>query len=191
MKTQKQLQDDYDEALFSLYMGQVMLEQGNAFIQESELLKHRDDFSVPRSLDYRVEQSLHTMAEKERIHKPSKRRKLGRNVLVAVCTLVILFGVSYLTIPEVQAWTMRFVMQSTDKVTNFILDSGANHYIATQEISTCKISYIPEGFACYEEIHDNDMHINIWKYRKGESYITIRITDAQPVRMVKRSFRSM
>ena len=180
MKTSEQLQDDYDEALFSLYMGMVMREQGESFIRENERLKTSDEFGIPETIDNRISELLHDEKRKKERCAHGMSRRMKRNLLVAACTVVVLFGAFYATSPIVQAWTQHFVTYITDTATNFILESSDYEDVGNIEPYHCKFAYIPEGFACYEEVHDTDMGISIWRFKKDKASITIRVTDAQP-----------
>ena len=174
MKTNEQLQNEFEDALISVYMRQLMEEQGKSFMQENNALRRTGSGMVPQEVD----DNILTLFQQTRT-KSRQSHKILRRSLVAVCMVVILCGFSYTMFPSVKAWTHSFLIELSSKSVNFMLDEGNVFDDDTSALSNVKIEYIPDGFECCSVTHNPDMMISTWEYQNGDASIIVRITDAQ------------
>lgn len=54
----EQLLENYEDALFSLFMERVAEEEGKRLLEENERLKHNPDAAVPKELDERCHKTI-------------------------------------------------------------------------------------------------------------------------------------
>lgn len=72
MKSREQLQEEYEEALFTLMMDYVAQADGKQYLEENERLKNDPAAQIPESVDQRCLQTIQRAFQRRKAAAPTK-----------------------------------------------------------------------------------------------------------------------
>ena len=110
MKSRKDLMEQYEDAMFSVMMDEIMSEEGRELLKENERLKADPDFVIPEEVDRR---SLKTIAryfsKQKRTRAAHAVWRVFQRISVAAFTAMLLFTGIYAVSPEVRTVTLNLL----------------------------------------------------------------------------------
>lgn len=176
MKPYEQLRAEYDEALFSLLMEEVMIAEGEALLAENERLKLDSDFVITDEMDQRMLSAIdRKFNEKEFNSKTRGLRQILTKSIAAVFAFVFMTGVACGINPTVRATTIELIVQFSEKATSLFV-SNIEHSSTID--STYSVDYIPNGFYQYSELIEGRFEMYEFKDDSG-AVISVQITHSK------------
>lgn len=163
MDKQKQLQEQYEDALFALVMNKIATAEGQWAIEENERLKNDPAAAVPEELDRRCMQTIQRQFAKQKVYTAGRFTvKAMKRVVMAAGIAALLFTGAFATSETIRINTLNLIVQVFEDNTEFRFMSRPID--TTSEFS---VGWVPDGYVL-EEHGTNGK--NVWfQYRKSES----------------------
>ena len=171
MTNYEQLLDNYEDALFRIFIDQIATEEGELFIKENERLKVDPDAAVPDALDYRCRRLIRHAFGKKRRHRAFRYfRKAVASVSIVFFIFSAFFSTAFALVPEVRIWTLNLLIGVSDVATSLTFASNYSDRASSTVSGNYFYGYvlpeIPKGFFVTDEGNDGR---TIWiKYENDE-----------------------
>ncbi len=169
MKSRKDLMEQYEDAMFSVMMDEIMSEEGRELLKENERLKADPDFVIPEEVDRR---SLKTIAryfsKQKRTRAAHAVWRVFQRISVAAFTAMLLFTGIYAVSPEVRSVTLNLLIEVSDVATSMSFEEGniAMSTSGKEDLLPYEFAEVPEGFTLTETGGDR---FSGWKTYMGEN----------------------
>lgn len=171
------LQEQYEDALFSLMMEQVAEEEGRKAAALNQQLQDDPAAAVPASVRQRCEQTIRK-AFSARKRKKVRRTlcKVMKTVVLVVLVLWVTLTISFAAVPNFKARVLNTVLNVIETHTDFTLAELRKQPVPPE--LQVDPGWIPEGF---ELVDDDSIRDGAWKsYRHPDSGATLRIEKFYP-----------
>lgn len=154
MTNREQIEDNYEDALFAIWMDDFAQRQGAKLIEENERLKNDPEAAVPEHLQQKnlniifreLRKNAHTFTFK-RIGTVALR------FLAAALILMALFGCAYAVSPQFRTGTLNLLMQLDEKAASFQLVDDDIAPEAPALMPTVTLGWLPEGYKGENPVH--------------------------------------
>lgn len=166
MEQQEMLFEQYEDALFAMWMEPVARAEGRRLLEENERLKKDPSAAVPEAV---LRRSRQTIARAFRRRTFSSARYVGKRLLyVAALTVlmcVVLVTAAVAVLPNARETLLNLVVEVLDTNTKFVIGGS------TENLLPLKAKWLPEGFEISERGNDS---MSAWKtYVSGDDYISV------------------
>lgn len=147
----RELNEQYEDALFRLVMNDAAEKEGRLFFEENERLKN-DPENLPsqKKIDKftrLVDSRLKTAGKKQRNHRASK---IFTRAAAALLALVVMFSAMMLTVQAFRIQVLNFLISIEPKFTSFQLkdnsDNQNNGQLIVNWTNAYVPTYIPKGY---------------------------------------------
>lgn len=148
MTNRERIEDNYEDALFAMWMDDFAQRRGAKLIEENERLKNDPEAAVPEYLQQRnlnlifreLRRNAHTFTFK----------KIGKAILhfaAAVVIMAALFGCAYALSPEFRAGTLNVLLELDEKAASFQLGQNESETSEMpQPLPTVTVGWLPDGY---------------------------------------------
>lgn len=148
MTNRERLEENYEDALFAMWMNDFAQRRGEQFLEENERLKNDPEAAVPETLQRKNLNLIYRELRRSTQHFAFK--KIGKAILqfaAAVAIMAALFGVAYALSPEFRAGTLNVLMQLDEKAASFQLvdDESASPEVPAL-LPNVTVGWLPEGY---------------------------------------------
>lgn len=156
MTNRERIEDNYEDALFAMWMDDFAQRRGAKLIEENERLKNDPEAAVPEYLQQRnlnlifreLRRNAHTFTFK----------KIGKAILhfaAAVVIMAALFGCAYALSPEFRAGTLNVLLELDEKAASFqFVEDEAAIPNAPTLMPNVTVGWLPEGYKGGIPVHD-------------------------------------
>ena len=147
-KTQQDLREQYEDALFALMMEEYARDEGTRLRQKEQQLKDDPDFQVPEELEARGLQAIRKACRRENRKIVWKAaRKVVARVAVLVLVLNIAFGVSFVSVEAVRTTVLNMVLTYCETHTS-VRFTDESTYPNQDHVFTAEdfLAVLPEGY---------------------------------------------
>ncbi len=157
MNRREQLQENCEEALFTLLIEDVMEEEGKKLIEENERLKNDPQAAVPVKIRKRCLKTI------RREFNKGKRQKVGKVAYQAVSKIavvsmlcILLFSAAFAANPKLRTKTLNLMIEISEVGTNLILGENkkSHNIMDNSEVGELvystfgyRIPNLPDGFS--------------------------------------------
>lgn len=145
MTHREQLRENYEDALFAMWMDDFAQSRGEAFLAENERLQ--DDPGAAVSPDLRRKNLRLIRRLCQRAGRSQTARGMGRSALrfvLVAAVLLALFGAAYALSPSFRAGTLNLLMQLDERAASFQLtEESADDPV---NVPTVEVNWLPEGY---------------------------------------------
>ena len=167
MPNRNQIQEQYEEAMFSLLMDGVAEEEGQELLKRAEMLNRDPNAAVPEDLDQKCRKIIGKAGQKERReHARRWTAKMLRRVVMVAILAGLLFAVAYATIPEVRVSVRNLVLTVNEDSTDLSVRSDG--VIGTEVMGDYLYQYtvpeFPKGYN-QEVVCDESSWIRMYWYK--------------------------
>lgn len=163
-KDYESLLENYEDAAMRLVMYRVAQEDGKRLLEEAKQLD-ASGFEVPKELDEKCLKLIHEVSTRQTHSQVSDEdifneevprhffsiRMIGKMLIAAILSAILLFGVAYATNDEFRVNILNFFLEIQENGTQFFFGTGA----MSEEFSkasnkekepSIEFTYIPEGY---------------------------------------------
>lgn len=146
MTHREELLENYEDALFAMWMHDLANLRGEALMEENERLQADPEAAVPAAVRQKNLNLIQRELQKAGRCQSARAtgRRLLRLVLVAA-VLLALFSAAYALSPEFRSGTLNLLMQIDEKAASFQL-TPAESSEAHSDLPTVVVSWLPEGY---------------------------------------------
>ena len=148
MTNRERLEENYEDALFAMWMNDFAQRRGEQFLEENERLQNDPEAAVPEKLQRKNLNLIYRELRRNSQHFAFKRiRKAALQFVAAVAIMAALFGAAYALSPEFRAGTLNVLMQLDERAASFQLvedESAAPEMPALMPNVT--VGWLPEGY---------------------------------------------
>lgn len=156
MTNRERLEENYEDALFAMWMNDFAQRRGEQFLEENERLQNDPEAAVPEKLQRKNLNLIYRELRRNSQHFAFKRiGKAALHFAAAVAIMAALFGAAYALSPEFRAGTLNVLMQLDEKAASFQLvedESAAPEMPALMPNVT--VGWVPEGYSQDPPVHD-------------------------------------
>lgn len=147
MTNREQLQDNYEDALFAIWMDDFAKRRGEELLKENERLQNDPAAAVPEHIRRR---NLELIARELRknAHTITLRTicRVALRFVAAMLILVALFGCAYAVSPEFRAGTLNLLMNLDEKAASFQLVDDHSAVETPALTPNVAVGWLPEGY---------------------------------------------
>lgn len=167
MKSQEQLQEQYEDAYFALLMAEFARSEGKSAWEENERLKKDPNAEVPKEVDVRCQKAIRRHFAKQTAQKVGRITfKAFKHVAAIVGIAAILFISAFAASETVRVNTMNLIIDVLGESTDLHIGSRQN-----ESVPIIKVGWLPDGYILEEQGESN---ISTWyQYRKSESELIL------------------
>lgn len=148
MTNRERIEENYEDALFAMWMNDFARRRGEQLLEENERLKNDPEAAVPETLQRKNLNLIYRELRRNSQHFAFK--KVGKVFLQFAATVAImaaLFGAAYALSPEFRAGTLNVLMDLDERAASFQLVKDES---AAPEISAfmpnVTVGWLPEGY---------------------------------------------
>ena len=148
MTHREQLQDNYEDALFAIWMDDFAKRRGEELLKENERLQNDPAAAVPEHI-HRRNLELIARVLRKNAHTVTLRA-IGRGALrfvAAMLILVALFGCAYAASPQFRAGTLNLLMNLDERAASFQLSEDHSAAETPALMPNVTVGWLPEGYA--------------------------------------------
>lgn len=148
MTNRERIEENYEDALFAMWMNDFARRRGEQLLEENERLKNDPESAVPETLQRKNLNLIYRELRRNSQHFAFK--KVGKVFLQFAATVAImaaLFGAAYALSPEFRAGTLNVLMDLDERAASFQLvkdESSAPEISAFMPNVT--VGWLPEGY---------------------------------------------
>ena len=152
MTKHKQLLEDYEDALFRVFVDQIATKEGELLIKENELLVANPNSAVPESVDYKCRRLIkHSFRKQRRQNNLLKTQRAVASLAIVFFVISLLFTSAYALVPEVRVWTLNLLINVSDVATSLTLaddfSDNASSVLPNDSYGGYVFPDTPEGFS--------------------------------------------
>lgn len=151
MTNRERLEENYEDALFAIWMNDFAQRRGEQFLEENERLQNNPEAAVPEKLQRKNLNLIYRELRRNSQHFAFKRiGKAALQFVAAVAIMAALFGAAYALSPEFRASTLNVLMQLDEKAASFQLveDESASPEMPAL-MPTVTVGWLPEGYESF------------------------------------------
>lgn len=172
----RELNEQYEDALFRLVMNDAAEKEGKLFFEENERLKD-DPANLPSQKDVDrfaglVDLHLKTAEKNRRNHRTSR---IFTRAAAAMLALVVMFSAMMLTVRAFRIQVLNFLISIEPKFTSFQLkdsnDNQNNGQLIVNWTNAYVPTYIPEGYEASSISYSDSAKKIIFTKREDDSSI--------------------
>lgn len=156
MTNRERLEENYEDALFAMWMNDFAQRRGEQFLEENERLQNDPEAAVPEKLQRKNLNLIYRELRQNSQHFVFKRvGKTAMHFAAAVAIMAALFGAAYALSPEFRASTLNVLMQLDERAASFQLvedESAAPEMPALMPNVT--VGWLPEGYGTLAPVQD-------------------------------------
>ena len=156
MTNRERLEENYEDALFAMWMNDFAQRRGEQFLEENERLQNDSEAAVPEKLQRKNLNLIYRELRRNSQHFVFKRvGKAALHFAAAVAIMAALFGAAYALSPEFRAGTLNILMQLDERAASFQLvedESAAPEMPALMPNVT--VGWLPEGYRLGAPVYD-------------------------------------
>ncbi len=169
MADQKQLQENYENALFALLMNEVATAEGKQAIERNKQLQQGSGAQLPEGMERRNLKVIRAHFTKKKAKAAGRYavKGLGR-LMMAVGIITVLFTTAFAASETVRLNTLNLVIEVFGESTDFQLTQSAPE----GGPSTLSAGWLPAGFTLTEQ---NVSSASSWQTYENQSGNFIRI----------------
>lgn len=173
MAGRKQLQENYENALFALLMDEVATAEGKRAIERNEQLKQGPGVHLPEGMENRQLKALRTHFTRKKAKAAGRCaiKGLGR-LMTVVGIIAVLFTTAFATSETVRANTLNLVITVFGESTDFQFTQSSPE----SKPSTIAAGWLPAGFALTKQSVSNVSTRLMYENANGD-FIQIVCTD--------------
>jgi len=156
MTNRERLEENYEDALFAMWMNDFAQRRGEQFLEENERLQNDPEAAVPEKLQRKNLSLIYRELRRNSQHFAFKRiGKAALHFAAAVAIMAALFGAAYALSPEFRASTLNVLMQLDERAASFQLveDESAAPEIPAL-MPTVTVGWLPEGYSHNPPVQD-------------------------------------
>ena len=156
MTNRERLEENYEDALFAMWMNDFAQRRGERLLEENERLKNDPEAAVPEKLQRKNLSLIYRELRRNSQHFAFKRiGKAALQFVAAVAIMAALFGAAYALSPEFRAGTLNVLMQLDERAASFQLveDESAAPEIPAL-MPTVTVGWLPEGYSHNPPVQD-------------------------------------
>lgn len=148
MTNRERIEENYEDALFAMWMNDFARRRGEQLLEENERLKNDPEAAVPETLQRKNLNLIYRELRRNSQHFAFK--KVGKVFLQFAATVAImaaLFGAAYALSPEFRAGTLNVLMDLDERAASFQLvkdESSVSEMPAL--MPTVTVDWLPEGY---------------------------------------------
>ena len=147
MTRREQLWENYEEALFALFMDRVAEDEGRRLLEENERLKQDPAAAVPRETDRRCRAAIRRAFARERRNRAAARSwRVLRRVCVAAVLAAILLATAFAAFPQFRSRTLNLLIQIGDMAATLKMSGEGGGEPARELLFGYALPDLPEGF---------------------------------------------
>ena len=181
MNRHEQLVDNYEDALFALFMEKAAEYEGARLLEVLEEADGGGSVEVPPELDRRCLRTIRRAGAKRRLKRlAGGASKAFARASIAAMLALILFTSAYAAIPEVRTGTLKLLISISGPETTLTLTEGPEEPViepnADVDLGGYKLTYIPDGFEPAGEGVTDKTQFAL--YKNGGSSFAVQILDA-------------
>lgn len=181
MTNRERIEENYEDALFAIWMNDFAQRRGEKFLEENERLQNDPEAAVPEKLQRKNLSLIYRELRRNSQHFVFKRiGKAALQFVAAVAIMAALFGAAYALSPEFRASTLNVLMQLDERAASFQLledESAAPEMPALMPNIT--VGWLPEGFVGASPVYDG-LQITVNCTNTNGDLIRVRVfTDDQ------------
>lgn len=156
MTDRERLEENYEDALFAMWMDDFARERGQLLIEENERLLQDPSAAVPEEVNRKNLNAIHNAFRKKARHFTLK--KAGRiflRVAAVIGILAVLYGFAYAISPQVRVSTLNLLMQVDDQTAIFqLIPQESPIPDAPELMPTVTVGWLPEGYTGSYPVQD-------------------------------------
>lgn len=166
MKRQEQLQEAYEDALFTLLMNHVAEVHGKQALEENRALREDLDAEVPQDIRRACLKAIKRAFRKKHAQTAGRStlRILKTVALVALLGALIL-SAAFAAFPEFRVGTLNMFINGFDESVSFHFSSQSQPISEQVNLEDLQPSIVPVG---YEVVEENGYAGSHWVYYKNE-----------------------
>jgi len=152
MTNRERLEENYEDALFAMWMNDFAQRRGEQFLEENERLQNDPEAAVPEKLQRKNLSLIYRELRRNSQHFVFKRiGKAALHFAAAVAIMAALFGAAYALSPEFRAGTLNVLMQLDERAASFQLveDESASPEMPAL-MPNVTVGWLPEGYVGVE-----------------------------------------
>ena len=176
MSTRQKLMDQYEDALFSVIMNEIMIEEGKELREENARLKADPRFSVPEETNQRCLKAIsHAFGKRKHARAARTVWHVFQRVSVAVFAAVLLFTGVYAAFPPVRDAALNLLVEVSGEATHLHFgedDVQGDAAVETAEGGIYEFSELPDGFVLTDSGGDRQAY---WRTYTSESGATVEL----------------
>ena len=175
MKKNENMQEQYEDALFSLLMERVAESRGAEAYEENEKLKADPAFEVPEDLEKRcinlIRKKVAKQSSKETKHVI--KMTLYRAAAVA-CVALVLFATVFAASPNLQTSAINFLIKEFDGYTTFSLTDR----VSVADAPNGNVTWLPGGFFLAAQEQRPTQTVLTYQSEDG-AFVRIHVSDVR------------
>ncbi len=177
MADQKQLQENYENALFALLMNEVATAEGKQAIERNKQLQQGSGAQLPEGMERRNLKVIRAHFTKKKAKAAGRYavKGLGR-LMMAVGIITVLFTTAFAASETVRANTLNLVIRVFGESTDFQLTQSAPE----SGPDTITAGWLPAGFTLTEQNMSNMSTRLMYENANGD-FIRIAYTDGDGI----------
>lgn len=145
-KIRKQLQENYEDAMFALLMDDFALSEGARLLEESKAMNEDPAMALPEGMEERGLKIIRKAFRKKRLRTAAKvGRKYVPRLAVLLLVLNIAFGVTFFTVEAFRIEVLNMALRFQDTYTN-IQFTGETAAASTGYTAEDLQKVLPEGY---------------------------------------------
>lgn len=156
MTNRERLEENYEDALFAMWMNDFAQRRGEQFLEENERLQNDPEAAVPEKLQRKNLNLIYRELRRNSQHFAFK--KIGKAALqfvAAVAIMAALFGAAYALSPEFRAGTLNVLMQLDERAASFqLVDDESASPEMPDIIPTVTVGWLPDGYSTSTPIYE-------------------------------------
>lgn len=156
MTNRERLEENYEDALFAMWMNDFAQRRGEQFLEENERLQNDPEAAVPKKLQRKNLNLIYRELRRNSQHFAFKRiGKAALQFVAAVAIMAALFGAAYALSPEFRASTLNVLMQLDERAASFQLveDESAVPEVPAL-MPNVSVGWLPEGYYNDTPVYD-------------------------------------
>ena len=155
MTRRELLQEQYEDALFTLLMDELAVSEGKRALKEIEQLNSDDTATVSHKVNQRCLKTISNHFAKENFKKIRRSSiKILNKVAIIAFLSVLLFTSALATSEKIRAHTLNLLVEVLDDRTNFQLIS-APPVISSLEDAQIVTNWIPKGYTLTSSVNES------------------------------------
>ena len=145
-KIRKQLQENYEDAMFALLMDDFALSEGARLLEESKAMNEDPAMALPEGMEERGLKMIRKAFRKKRLRTAAKvGRKYVPRLAVLLLVLNIAFGVTFFTVEAFRVEVLNMALRFQDTYTN-IQFTGETTSAPAEYTAEDLQKVLPEGY---------------------------------------------
>ena len=173
MKKNENMQEQYEDALFSLLMERVAESRGAEAYEENEKLKADPAFEVPEDLEKRCINLIRKKVAKQSSSETKRVIKMTLYRAAAVaCVALVLFATVFAASPKLQTSAINFLIREFDGYTTFSFTDR----VSVSDAPKVNVTWLPNGFFLTAREQNPMQTVLIYQNEDG-ALIRIHVSD--------------